>query len=593
MNIKDSNRPLSYEAINFQKDIEKLLNNKLALKIQLNNEPAYIPLLILLLFAPVISFEEILYYIRADISDVKNMFESARIMGYTKSVHLYPESKKKYTVEDPYDSRTLTGVILTKKGFTRVKEYTYKDDYYTFKSDKYYMHAYSNGFNFLAILTNPFLDRIDSYENEVGATFGRRIAGDGRSLYIDSMARVGSDTLYLEQEMGTSRKEGELRIKLQKYGYHEGYLTKGDGRQAVVLSFRKGFVSIAPAKNSRKNIRYNPSVLNRIIDFIHEKSYDLYFPETIEQLAEYAAHENKWITCARDVLNLWQDIQAHDLTHELSSWLDLSVLVSELESYSSDLYIQEFNSIQEDFAIKWRNRLIEELLESGIGTYGRHLDLDIQAFVLGGLHMYVVPTQMIGWRLPFILYQGSFVKSIIEKTILCYSTFRGFNPESYTAHGWLDNTDIHRIPDSPIRYGLALSNRYEADQFIFFIENLSLDLGASVRLAAALQCIARKKPEGGKNIIIIALVKDDEDALYFSNRFKLFSIPNLSSFQVLFLNIEFTYWGNHHGWEYIEDYIHDIGDEYDEKRMPTSPLYRFYNEQLSSKRPVFTDRIKN
>lgn len=583
MKSKTLYQPLSFQIENFRDDLERLLNERLRLKKQLNHEPAGTLALLLLLYAPVLSVEELCYFFGLGYTVSLNLLDDLRRNGYVTGVTLYPHSKKILSVADTYDSRTAAGVVITKKGFKKVKDFTFFNDYYSFNSDKYYMHAYSNGFNFLSFLTNPFLGRIDSYENEVGATFGRRIAGDGRSLYIDSVVRMGSDTLYLEQDMGNEKKKGELRSKILKYGLHSGYLTRGSGREAVVLSFRKGFVSIAPVKNSKKNMRYNVKAIRRVLECYEDVS-DLMAPPygSIEQLYDKILSGEVSHVYGKDVVAVWEDLKAHDLDYVVNSVLHLRVLAAGLESYTSDIYFNEFNSIQEAFAMKWRNRLIEELLADGVGEKGgSRLSDDIQAFVLDCFHMYAVPTQMMSQYLPFILYQSSFVKSSVEKTLSCYPAFGGLDTKSYEACGLVSNDSVYRIADSQIRYNLTLSNRYEADRMIIFVENLSIDLGASVRLAAAMQCIVRQKPEGGKNIAIIALVTDMEDALYFNELLSLYTIPNKSCFQILFLSIGNTYIKTDRGWGHIEDYCHELSDMFSDG--PDKALYRFTGKGAESR----------
>lgn len=586
--MTDFYQPLSYPASDFRDSLIALINRRLSLKKQLNTEPPYVLILLLLLYAPVLSFEELLYFFETDGSRLQKLLESMTLREVVVGVTLYPHSKAKASVSDMNDSRTIKGYVLTRKGYDKVKDYT-DLPYTSFKSDKYYMHAYSNGFNFLSFLTNPFCERIESYANEVGATFGRRIAGDGRSLYIDSVARVDGATLYVEQDMGNERKSGELRGKLLKYGLHAGYLADGSGQQAVVISFRKGFVNISPVKNIKSNFRYNTRYMQYAISTYEENKGLLpapYESGSLGLLVEKIRNDEISTVYDKEILCMYEDIRKHELP--ISSMDDLKKLCTGFQSYACDIYFNEYNSIQEAFAVKWRNRLIKDLLADGVSSLvGSRLMDDMQAFLLNCFHMYTVPTQMMSQCLPFILYRTSFVKSSVERTLSCIPAFGGFDPKSYEASAMIENDSPYRIADSPIQYNLTLSNRYESERFIFFVENLSIDLGASVRLAAAMQCIVQGEPApAAKNIILVALVTGKEDAAYFNSLLKLYTIPHRSCFQVLFLDIANTYFRVANGWDHVGDYYHGMfDDDYFATVIDgTDPevLYRFRNNDAGS-----------
>ena len=553
------------------------LNKKLPLTKPLNTEPLTVLILLMMLYAPVSSVEELSYFIRfPHKNSINKAFFLLQKAGKVLGATLYPHSKKKDSPNADIDSRTAKAYIITKKGFISVCEYAglAKSDYVRLATDRYYMHTYSSGWNFYSLLFNPFIEHIDAYILEAGLTFGKRIAGDGKSLYADSIAKIGGATLYLEQDMGTERGKNELRNKLIKYGYHADYLSTVES-DYIILSVRKGFHTVFPSRNSTDNPRYSPSVLKSIIDCI---KWNAVFIEdiTLDTLGEPSILNSQSENTRKLYCALRNDFKKHNIN--ISTIEELESHLTGLEEFNCPQYNKEINRYQEVFAISRRNSLISNMLDDhNLGENGRQMYSDISSYVINGQHLFIVPTPLLSYYYPFITYNRSFIKEIMEKTLLSTKPFsKEFDVKTYKPRYTIPNDSSYRMEDSPILYPLTLSNMYDMPHFKIFIENLSLDLGAGMRLLAAMKCLKQRRTENNKFIVIIAMVNSAEDASYFNSLLKLHEIPNGSCFQIVFMIATNPYLLQNDMFTTIDTY-----------RSSNNIFFRYDNEDPSSIRYVF------
>lgn len=583
-------QPLSCELTDVVTDIRTLLARKLPLAKQLNDEPLTLLILLMMAYAPIVSEEELVFFFKTPSHEFRRALSQLDKTGKAAGVTLYPQAKKKYlSLQGKVDSRTTSAYQLTKAGFKSVCDYfgCSSQAYTPDTSTSYNMHTYSNGFNFFAFLTNPFTGKLPSYETEVNQAFGKKFLTNDRGLCIDDIAKLSGATLYLEQDMGTENIP-KLREKMHKYGLHSDYLITSS-TESVVLSFRKGYQCIAPVGRAKGNERYSLSALRHTIEaFEHPMSFD-----TMEMILEdMNSHKLETLIKgldrdiivtdhAQSIYDLYSDIKKHDLLENLDTYEKLKEHCTQYGLLRSPCYFAEFNNIQYRFMLNRRNGLIKDMTESSddfrlIGKdYGR-TNHDITSYVISGMHVHTVPTVMLSYYLPFITYQSSFIKEVIENTLASYPLFRGFDKKSYQPKFYIDNKSPYRIPDSRIRYGFTMSNYYESDRFIIFVENLSLDLGAVARVSAAKQSFSQEYAIGRKNVAIIALVDSIEDAEYFRDLLNLSEIKTGNCpFQVFFLECKNPYICTDGKWSHINSYT-ELSDKAFFRYLPNSPTSRWY-----------------
>lgn len=591
MKIIEKYQPIAYPLNDITPDLRSLIASRLLLTKQLTNEQLPTLLLILMLFVPILSEEELCYFFSGDsaYANFHRAFDLNRQSGLVEGVALYPQVKNRKTQSDTADSRTMRAYLITRKGFYAVCEYVglSHEDYHPIKTSRYNIHTYSNGFNFFAFLTNPFTKKLLSYETEVNQAFGKKFLTNDRGLCIDDIAKLSGATLYLEQDMGTENIP-KLREKMHKYGLHSDYLITSS-TESVVLSFRKGYQCIAPVGRAKGNKRYSLSALRHTIEaFEHPMSFDAMEmiledmdSHKLETLIKGLDRDIIVTDHAQSIYDLYSDIKKHDLLNNLDTYEKLKEHYTQYELLRSPCYFAEFNNIQYRFMLNRRNGLIKDMIDSSDGfkligkDYGR-TNHDVTSYVLKSLHVYTVPTIMLSYYLPFILYQSSFVKEVIENTLASYPMFKGFDKKSYKPKFYIDNKSPYRIPDSRIRYGFTMSNYYESDGFILFIENLSLDLGAVARVSAAKQSFSQEYVRGRKNVAIIALVDSIEDAEYFRDLLNLSEIKTGNCpFQVFFLECKNPYINTDGKWSHINSYT-ELSDKTFFRYLPGSPTSRWY-----------------
>lgn len=586
MKITEKFQPFSCEL----SELKTLLARKLPLVKKLNNEPFTTLLLIMMAYAPIVSEEELASFFQSQGHEFRRALAQCQKTGKVVGVTLYPQAKKKYiSLQGKVDGRTITAYQLTKNGFKSVCDYLgYSSQAYTpDTSTTYNMHTYSNGYNFFAFLTNPLLGSLDSYESEVNATFGAKYLKNDRGLCIDDIAKVSGATLYLEQDMGTE-STSQLRRKMQKYGLHSDYLITSS-TESVILSFRKGYQCITPIHRTKGNERYSPAAMRYTLEaFEHPTNIsgmntilDGKDVTKLETLIEALDKDLIITNHAQAIYDLHSDIKKHDLMGDIGTYAKLKEHYTQYDSFISPYYFNEFNDIQYRFMLNRRNALIKDMISSSdyfrlIGKdYGRD-NHDITAYVLGCMHVYTVPTHMLSYYLPFLMYSKSFVKDIIENTLESYPAFKGFDRTSYKPKYYIKNDSPYLIKDSRIKYGYTLSNFYESDHFIFFVENLSLDLGAVARVSIAKQSFLQKRLGTNKHVVIIALIDSIEDSEYFRDLLGLSEIDGGNCpFQVFFLECKNPYRYLNGEWTHIHSYT-ELSDKVLFRYPINTPAAKWY-----------------
>lgn len=548
----DKFQPIKYTLNQEKEDLKKILSEKLPLVVPLNSEPLTTILLILMIYVPIISEEEFFYFfVVKSTSTIHRAFDLLRDSGMIDSVYLYGNNKTTLHNSSYTDSRTSKVFLLTRKGYGKVCHYVGQDkkQYKAFKSDKYYMHAYSTGWNILTVLTNPFIPRLLNYESEYKLGLN-----NVKDIYCDGMIELSGATLYLEQDVGTEKID-ELRDKLIRYGLKSYSMDRN--HDYVVLTVRRRYVTISPIGRQKGNARYSKKILENVLDYM-EYYRSVLNPPSLSSLIDLLSNSPLLDSKSaesdfNDFAILKQELVDNNLEF-LDTYGSIRDHLNSFKRYDNNIYNDELNHIQWDYFVKFRNALIDDIRYDGhIGENAQPMNEDMQAFVMFGFHFFCAPTTIMSYYLPYILYPQSFVRKIVEKTLA--ARYAGFDVNSYKVSHYIVNSSIYRNPDSPIKYSITLPNKYESTEYIFFIENLTLDISTPFRIIAAYKFWTKKMTSAEqKKCIIIALVDSIDDARFFNRMLKLYTIPYKRSFQVAFMVMENPYYKDNNTWLHCSSY---------------------------------------
>ena len=398
--------PISYTLPDLSEEItlSKVLSEKISSKYK--NLSIGDSILVLISYVQIITTEELACYFRFTTWQTFNaVLSRLKDQGKVLGVTLYPQREKK---GDCVDGRSTTGYVLSKKGFEEVKK-KYREDLGEYRragSSKYNLHNYSNGWNYVALLANPFLYQVGEFDSELLFAKGMTTSAFNvaNNLRIDGRFVLGGDTVYLEQDMGNESIE-YLRNKFNLYGYQ--YHNLQAGNSSVVLSIKKPYVALMEPGMLRamKNMRFSVRGLIETVTCMEENK-DKFDLDNVFYDDFYKLYESGEITSPHPELvkAVYEDIYRMKYGQNTGTDEDrLPLLVNKytlrthalkLKGYVSNIYFYEYNKIQEEFCIKKRNKLIENILSGGIGEDSkRPSKYDIDPY-LSGFHVYVGATTL-------------------------------------------------------------------------------------------------------------------------------------------------------------------------------------------------------
>lgn len=449
--------------------------------------------------------------------------------------------KKKQTA----DGRSSVLYHLTPKGVSYVKKkYLPKQPPYKKPSEKYAYHDYGSSWNFMALIANPFLPTIRGIYSELLYNDGRissNVRTDG--LRIDGTAYVGDSTMYIEEDRDTESIK-VLRQKFKIYGFQGFNLAKNNS--FVVLSMKKPFVSLIEPMAIRhgKNIRYSVKHLQATVELFKEhpefkKGPDYLFHDLHEAIVAGKIPHSSSTELAEALYKECEEIGFTDcsFTVDRPGALSIDVLIeehlNELKGFWSSVYSFEYGRLQEKFSDKKRHELLQLILkDSDFGT-GRFIDAPDILYYLSGFRLFMGPTYMIDKVYFFAFYEHTEFKSVMERTIEQYMPNIDFS--SYLPKYVIANESPLRRSDAAIKV-FSMRNGYDSPKWAIFVENLAYDLSAAVRIKAASETF-NKKRVGEQGVLVICLVRSDEEARYFYNLLNLRSVPLNSDLRFLFINI--------------------------------------------------------
>lgn len=449
--------------------------------------------------------------------------------------------------KDCCDGRVSNVFGLSKQGFDYVKKnYLPELGKYKKPSDKYACHDYGSSWNFMALIANPFLPTIRGMYSELLFDDGKmvsRVTDD--NLRIDGTAFVGGDTVYIEEDRDTE-PINVLRDKFKIYGFQGFNLAKN--KAFVVLSMKKPFVALIDPNLIRHgaNIRYSVKHLQAAGELFREYPMCKKGPEyLLKDLCEgIAAGAVPHSSSTELVEALYKDCTEAGFTEYSKISVDRSGLLAtdffieehlkELSSYHSSLYSYEYGRLQERFSDKKRNELLKLILADADFSSGRFVNNapDIQ-YYLYGFRLFMGPTYMIDKVYFFAFYEDTGIKGIIERTIEQYMPNIDFS--SYRSEYVITSESPLRRSDAILKT-FTMRNGYDSPKWAIFVENLAYDLSAAVRIKAA-SVTFNKRRVGEQGVLIVCLVRSDEEARYFYELLNLRSASPNSDLRFLFINI--------------------------------------------------------
>lgn len=144
------------------------------------------------------------------------------------------------------------------------------------------------------------------------------------------------------------------------------------------------------------------------------------------------------------------------------------------------------------------------------------------------------PTYMIDKVYFFAFYEQSGFKDIMFHTLKQY--IPNIDLTSYRDNYIIKSDSPFEKDDADIML-FSIRNKYFSPKWVIFVENLTYDIGAAVRVRAAIMNI-RLKMENNRGIILICLVRNLKEAKFFYDFLGMQEIdrPN-ADFKILFLDI--------------------------------------------------------
>ena len=458
------------------------------------------------------------------------------------------------------DGRTKTVYSLTKSGFAYVKE-KYRpeltDNMYRKYSKRFGVHDYSLGWNFFSMISNPLLPPVSHTHSElVFGENGKKVLIAQNDLRIDGKIQICGDTVYVEQDMCKETNE-YLRNKFNRYGFNSLNLSSKDS--CILLSIKKPFVSLTDNADIKhgKNVRFSEKYLSSVQKLMRENSGILkgnLFSDLHSRIVDGTIPHSSLTELAEA---LWAECEhmyycdANDTSEKpdikLTTGKYIEYHMNRLATFRDNMYFYEYNKVQEDAYIRKRNALVDNILSSGLYSKSQSTDTlpyDTRQY-LYGYNLFIGPTSMIDKVCFFILYKHTAFKGIMENTLLQY--FPNFDRNSYKDTYTFNMESPYRKKNAR-KYTFALRNYYnctrlrsdgsihDKDRFIC-IENLAYDVSASVRVKAAVESITSEKQEGRQGIVLVCLVRNQEEAKYFYDLLDMKSVPLDGRFNIGFIDI--------------------------------------------------------
>ncbi len=505
---------IKYPLKNVKDDLRELLNCRAKLlKKKLTNEPLSTMILLLVLLCRVITREELFYYLGYH-RELCTAIDRLTRKSMLESVSLSIE-KKNRSYETIADSRSTKALLLSPMGYDIVNAYI--EPVHLFQNEinnnKSIMQKYSEGMNILSVLCNKYMPAITDL------CYGEIYGVVQPPLYVDTAITTVGGKKYLIMVDILQNSISDLLTKLDQYKLNSqsGFGYGGARFTSVIFSIRRPYCKIAPLGHEKQDYRYD---LNRLETALNQmNTYSVTEPyESLHQTLDIIKGSDD-----HDIYEylypLYTDLCNHGYRDLTESYYCFQKHAEDVKHHDSIIYHTEFNSIQLASTIDRRNQLIEHILEDSIENWSILLErkLTISCF----------PTQLLSHYMPFIDYECSSVRPTIENTLM--NDIDRFSMDSYHSTGQLDSTyskwsysgnDITRI---------HLANYYRTEKANVFIETLSYDLGSAIRLKATIKCIHGMPHD---NFIVICLVFNHEDALYFAQKLHTYS----ADFRILFLD---------------------------------------------------------
>ncbi len=505
--------------------------------------------LILSTYCGLISPEEIVTYFRFVSYDqaVDNLYR-LNSSGKMVRVTLYHQKTK------TNDGRTSVVFGLSKSGYDYVKK-MFRPELpgYRKMSEKYACHDYGVSWNIMALIANSFLPTLGKVESELlFDNKGRRAdrpVNDG--LRIDSVVEVGGDTLYIEEDRGTEDNI-TLRDKFKVYGFQGYNLAKNN--TLIVLSMKLPFKAPMSHNNIRhgKNVRYSVKHLEAVLKLAEQypdlakQSYDdTYEFRFLHEAIATGAIPSSPLTELSE--QLWQEVEPmgytkyNDATSTDPYFFSCTYYIKQhldgIKKYTSPVYFYEYGKLQDEFCIRKRNALVENILAGGIYKKSEVDDIapDI-SFYLDGFRLFMGPTYMIDRVYFYALYEHTPFKEIMGETLKQY--IPELDANSYKPYYVIRYDSPLKRKDAPVNSFLML-NSYIAGNWMVFVENLAYDVSAAVRVKAASLCLNIRPTEGAHKVLIVCLVRDFNEARYFYDLLNLDSVPLRADahLRILFLDV--------------------------------------------------------
>ncbi len=512
----DKNRcnllPIRFPIGNLKEGLPQMFTQKLpSMSAQFTNATLTVQILFLVLFARIITREELLYYFNPN--NPKALI--AVIDRLTRSNHLMSVPLG----EGPacIDSRSRSGLCLSANGHKLVcHAFNLSIKYKPIDTPKYNLHTYSLGMNFLSILTNPFIPRAKNISLDYEL--------DNVDRRADAMYTINGKNIYVEQDM-LNESTKVLLNKLEDYENGIGY---NGSNITVLLSFRTPRIQIAPIGAQRKNPRYNQRLLSIADEWANSTDAmlcgDLSLAGAVEEARVHGLPN-------RDLYALlMKDLVDHDMSILSENPYLLHKHISDLSNYcGSDFYHMEFNTIQEEQMAKRKNALIDYIISD---CYSSEQHGKWMGFLSGQFEVYCVPTNRLSHDMPYIIYyENSCVRKTLENTLKRLIPHIDFSSYEKELHLDINYSEWNKNDTKWIN--IWPRNHYRAGQRDVFVENLA-DIGAHVRITALFDCV--RESDIDSRIIIVALVASEREALYFSEKYKTKRFHN-PSVGIMFLNV--------------------------------------------------------
>ena len=480
-------------------------------------------ILICMLFAPVTSVEQVMYYIDdMKLSHVKRLF-----------LRLEEKSMVEQRTLDMKDSRTRKVYVLTKKGYNEVVDYVFNAPvFYNIKKKTFLKHYYALSNVFFSFLIRGNVCYGFHLEKPIGIHRYNRVQKE--DLFADAVCYFRYDALFIEQDMGTESVPVIIDKFERYYKFDDSLLTK-DKKSSIVFLYKEpnDALSSSPLFSSKNWNEIKAMLLA-----------DLFMFNT-DWLADHLKNNRKTLT----------DRKCLDTIYEYKKICNRSLIAEEIDTtsydeYRCDKYYEMFNDRQYKFFITRSRSILKAYYKNYMSYYAHKTGYLYESFeyFLAYRECYMWTSVEFKSFLDFYFNKNDICKNVIANY---HSRFEEYINE-YGVKGRLALKKIEKN-DNPSGYVPILYNtyrkvvkEYEQQSYIsdkkvpyyICVEFPTVEIGSFLRILHFRTVI---KAENCHNIAIYMGVNNEEEAKWITELLKLEEIKDFGNVYYVSARLSFLF----------------------------------------------------